>query len=368
MQVTPSSHLLPKRPEMNIKSSQLFAAFHGQGIVDEMSGPDTDISSIDPVEVCNAGSLVFVDNPEFIEQAVKSAPAAIVTHSKFLDEFSALKNTSILTSKNVRLAQALLRQAYADRDHRDIEWPVYHPSAAIHESASISKDVIIGPGVVVSRNVKIGRGSIIKANTVLEQDVVIGEDCLLHPNVVVAYACELGDRVILKSGCVIGMEGYGFAQDEKGRSYRVPQTGKVVIEDDVIIGANCNIDRAAYAETRIRAGSKFDALVHVAHNCDIGEDCLILAHSCIAGSSTVGKGVIMSGQTGVLDHVKVADRTVLVQRAGVISDIEKSGTYAGLPVQPVNDYFKNSAVAHKLVELRKQVRQLEKQVAALTEG
>jgi UDP-3-O-[3-hydroxymyristoyl] glucosamine N-acyltransferase len=270
-----------------------------------------------------------------------------------------------MTSKNVRLAQALIRQAYNDHDHRDIEWQAIHPSATIHETASIGEDAIIGPGVVIGRNVSIGNGSIIKANTVLERDVIIGENCILHPNVVVSYSCELGNRVILKSGCVVGMEGFGFAQDDKGRSHRIPQTGRVVIEDDVIIGTNCNIDRAVYDETRIRAGSKLDALIHVAHNVDIGENTIVLAHSTIAGSSIIGRNVIMSGQTGVLDHIKIADNTILVQRAGVISDIETPGTYAGLPTQPVKDYFRNSAVAHKLVELRKQVRQLEKKIEEL---
>jgi UDP-3-O-[3-hydroxymyristoyl] glucosamine N-acyltransferase len=350
---------------MNIKASQIFEAFHAQGIVDAMTGPDTDITRVDPVERGGSSSLIFVDSVEFTEQAIAATPAAIVTHAKLAGDFSSLTSSAILTSNNVRLAQALIRQAYDDFDHRDTGWPAIHPSATIHDTASIARDVIIGPGVVIGRNARIGRGSIIKANAVVEQNVVIGEDCILHPNVVVAQACELGNRVILKSGCVIGMEGYGFAQDEKGKSYRIPQIGKVVIEDDVMIGSNCNIDRATYGETRIRAGSKFDALIHIAHNVDIGEDCLVLAHSTIAGSTTIGRGVIMSGQTGVLDHIKIADQTILLQRAGVINDIETPGTYAGLPTQPVNDYFKNTAVAHKLVDLRKQVRQLEKQLAKL---
>lgn len=351
---------------MHLKASQIFETFHAQGILDDMTGPDADITRFDPVENSTASSLVFVDSPEFVEAAIQKAPAAIVTSTRLADRFASLTATAILTARNVRLAQALIRQAHDDYDHRDTGWPPIHPSATIHDTATIAQDVIIGPGVVVERNAKIGRGSIIKANAVVEQEAVIGEDCLIHPNVVVAYGCEIGNRVMLKSGCVIGMEGYGFAQDANGSSHRIPQTGKVVIEDDVMIGSNCNIDRAAYAETRIGAGSKFDALIHIAHNVDIGEDCLVLAHSTIAGSSTIGRGVIMSGQTGVLDHIKIADRTILVQRAGVINDIEKSGTYAGLPTQPVNDYFKNTAVAHKLVDLRKQLRQLEKQLAELT--
>jgi UDP-3-O-[3-hydroxymyristoyl] glucosamine N-acyltransferase len=351
---------------MNIKASQIFETFHARGILETLTGPDTDITGIGPVENNNPGSLIFVDSPEFVAQAIESGPAAIVTPAKLAESFSSLSATAILVSKNVRLAQALIRQAYADYDHRDIEWPAVHPAATIHHSASIAEDAIIGPGVVIGRNVKIGSGSIIKANSVLEHDVIIGEECILYPNVVVSYACELGNRVILKSGCVIGMEGFGFAQDENGRSYRIPQTGKVVIEDDVLMGSQCNVDRATWGETRIRAGSKFDALCHIAHNADIGEDCIIIAQTGVAGSSTLGKRVIVSGQSAITDHITITDDVTLVQRAGVINNIDEPGVYAGTPTQPVKDYFRNSAVAHKLVELRKQVRQLEKQVADLT--
>jgi UDP-3-O-[3-hydroxymyristoyl] glucosamine N-acyltransferase len=350
---------------MNIKASEIFERFHAQGILEQLTGPDTDITGIGPVASNEPGSLIFVENPELVEQAIKSSPAAIVTHADLAESFSSLSTAAIMLGKNVRLAQALIRQAYADHDHRDIEWPAVHPSATIHESASIAEDVIIGPGVVIGCNVHIGSGSIVKANSVLEQHAVIGKDCILHPNVVVSYACELGDRVILKSGCVIGMEGFGFAQDKNGRSYRIPQTGKVVIEDDVLMGSQCNVDRATWGETRIRAGSKFDALCHVAHNADIGEDCIIVAQTGIAGSSTLGKRVIVSGQSAITDHVTITDDVALVQRAGVINNIDEPGVYAGTPIQPVKDYFRNSAVAHKLVELRKQVRQLEKKVTEL---
>ena len=352
---------------MHLKASQIFETFHAQGILEQMSGPDTAIARFDPVENGTASSLVFVDNPEYVEPAINQAPAAIVTSGELCEQFSSLSDTAVLTAANVRLAHALIKQAYDDHDHRDTGWPQIHPSAVIHESATIAAGVMVGPGVVIGRNAHVGRGSIIKANAVVEQDAVIGEDCLIHPNVVVAHGCKIGNRVILKSGCVIGMEGFGFAQDENGRSHRIPQTGRVTIEDDVVLGANCNVDRATYEETRIRAGAKIDALTQIGHNVDIGEDCIIVASSAIAGSSVLGRGVIMSGQCGVLDHVKVADQTILLHRAGVTSDIEKPGAYAGMPPQPLNEYFKNTAVAHKLVELRKQLRQLEKQVTALSQ-
>lgn len=349
---------------MNITASKIYQDFHQKSILDEMFGSDNIITSIDPIDSCHHKSLVFVDKKEYIELAISAQPAAIITRSNMLDNFSTL-NATLLTSNNVRLAQALIRQAYADYDHRDIEWPTIHPTATIHQSATIAEDVIIGPGVVIGRNVQIGKGSIIKANTVLEQGVLIGEDCIIHPNVVISYNCHLGNRVTLKAGCIIGMEGFGFAQDENGRNHRIPQTGNIIIESDVLFGANCTVDRATYGTTLIGAGCKFDALCHIAHNVEIGDDCIIVAQSGVGGSSTLGKHIMISGQCAISDHVNICDDTVLVQRAGVISDIKEPGIYAGTPIQPMQNYFKNTAVAHKLTDLRKQIIDLKKKVNKL---
>ena len=142
----------------------------------------------------------------------------------------------------------------------------------------------------------------------------------------------------------------------------------MVIEDDVLLGAQCNIDRATWGETRIRTGCKLDAFCHIAHNVDVGADCIIVAQAGIAGSTTLGKRVTISGQCAIIDHVTIADDVVLLHRPGVINDIDEPGVYAGAPVQPIKDYFRNMAVANKLTDLRKQVRQLEKQVAELAKS
>ena len=211
------------------------------------------------------------------------------------------------------------------------------------------------------RNVKLGERVVIMANTVVEVNARIGEETVVHPNVVIGYNCEIGARCIIKSGCIIGMEGFGFAQDQQRKSYRIPQLGKVVIEDDVVTGANCTVDRATYGETRICSGVKIDTLCHIAHNVKLDEDVIIASQTSIAGSTYIGKRVLMSGQTGVLDHLNISDDVVLVQRAGVISDIDKPGMYAGHPLQPVRQYFKNSASLMKLTEIKKRLDRLEKE-------
>lgn len=345
---------------MKIQASQVLAEFKQRNILDSMTGADSLITGIAPVEHCGPGDMVFVEKDELVEMVITSKPAAVVTTTELAGSFEEMADTAVLTSSNVRLAQALLRQAYVDRDLYNTEWPQIHPAAVIHESVNVPVDAVIGPGAVLGRNVKIGKRAVVMANAVIEENAQIGEETVIHPNVVIGYDCEIGDRCIIKSGCVIGMEGFGFAQDAKRKSYRIPQLGKVVIENDVVLGANNTVDRATYDETRIHSGVKTDTLCHIAHNTEIDEDVIIVAQTGIAGSCYIGKRVLISGQAAISDHVKVADDVVLVQRAGVISDIKQPGMYAGHPLQPVRQYFKNSALQTKLVDMKKQIQKLEK--------
>ncbi len=350
---------------MRKEASEILSDFKNRNVIESMVGPDTIVRGIAGIEDCGPGDLVFVDNKEFVDQTVKAAPAAIVTTPQLAEQFSGLDDTAVLISNNVRLAQAFLRQAYGDRNLYDTEWPRVHPRAIIHDSVEVPEDAVIGPGAVLGRGVRLGRRAVIMANTVVEEGARIGEKTVLHPNVVIGYNCEIGDRCIIKSGCVIGMEGFGFAQDSNRKSHRIPHVGKVIVGDDVVMGANCNVDRATYKETRIAAGCKIDALCHIGHNVELGEDCLLVAQTGIAGSTRLGKRVICSGQTGMLDHLHISDDVVLVQRAGVISDIDIPGVYAGHPPQPVRQFFKNVAVQHRLADIKKSITALEKKLASI---
>lgn len=349
---------------MDILVSQILADFQAQGLITAHHGPDNHIRNIHAVEDCVAGDLVFVDNRKYLSYIIEQQPAAVVTTAELVKAFTTLSDLAILISPNVRLAAALLRQRYHDRPVRDTtEWGRIHPSSVIHASVHVPDDVIIAPNVVIGAGVSFGQHVVIMAGSVIEHDVQIGDGTVIHPNCVVGYQCEIGREVILKSGCIIGSEGHGFAQDAEGRHYRIPQVGKVVIEDRVVIGANCTIDRATYTETRIHSGCIIDALCHIAHNVVLGDDCILIAQTGIAGSSRFGKRVIASGQTGVLDHVTVPNDTVLLHRAGVINSIKKSGVYAGTPPQPFKRYVKNIAILHRLDEVWNRLKALEKKVA-----
>lgn len=334
--------------------------------IEAVGSMDLSIARISPVETSQPGDLVFVDKNEFLEIALEKKPTAVVLSKKLAPLWlEAAKvhgphsHSTVFIVANVALAHAILKTKYANRDMTRSGWPRIHPSSVVHESAEIHETAVIEPKVVIAAGTKIAAGVRIMAGVVIEHDVSIGENTILHPSCVIGYGTVIGRDAVVGAGSIIGSEGYGFAQDTKRRSYPIPQTGIVVLEDRVRIGANCCIDRATYLETRIRQGTKLDNLCHIAHNVDIGEDCLLTSMFCVAGSTKIGNRVIASGQSGVIDHIKICDDVVLLHRAGVTKDIEVPGAYGGLPTQPLSDYLKNSAVLRSAVDLKKRVTDLE---------
>lgn len=352
---------------MQLNTTEIFEAFKADGILTEQRGGPVTISRITSVESADSASLVFVDHEKYISAVEKAKPACVVTSAEIAARLNGA--FAVLVAPNVSLAQAFLRQKYADRNFRDTEqWGVVHPSAVIHPSAKLDPSVMVGPCCVVGRNTVIGKNTVLMANTVVEHDVKIGEDCILYSGVYVGYGCMLGNRVMIQPGSVIGSEGYGFAQDKQRKSHRIPQTGIVVLEDDVRVGANNCIDRAAYGETRVGRGTKFDNVCHVAHNVQIGQDCLLTAGLVVAGSTKIGNRVIASGMTGILDHLEVADDIILVHRAGVTESLKEPGVYAGLPATPMAQYMKNLVVSRKITEMKKDLGDLKKKIAQLEKG
>lgn len=347
---------------MHKKVSEIINEFSEWGLFIRQEGPDNLISGMPDINECGDGDLVFVESEDYVQDVLSKGPSAIITNEKLIDHFKGMTNSSILVSKNAKLAQALLRQAYVDRDLRDNGWPKIHPSAVIHETAVLQDNVSVGPNAVLSKNVSVGANCNVMANAVIEENVQIGSNTTIHANATIAYDCVIGDDCIIKSGAVIGMEGFGFAQDENQKSYRVPQLGNVIIGNDVMIGANATIDRATFKNTHIADGCKFDNQVHIAHNVQVGEDGLITAQCAVAGSTIIGKRMRCSGQSGILDHLNIVDDVIFVQRAGVSQDVSESGIYAGHPLQPLRKWFKNVAVSKQLDELKRSLDTLARDV------
>ena len=349
---------------MNISGLDLFNEFKNDAGFLELIG-DTSIQKIAPVENGNENSIVFCDNKNYLKYIESNRPSCVVTNKELFEQIKLLGVKCIILSKNVAVSHAKLKQKFYDYNRYDVGFERIHSTAVIHNSVNLENNPHIGPHCVIGRNVKFGKNVLIEANSIIEENATIGDDVQIHANCIVGHDCIIGNRVLIKYGTVLGGEGFGFVPDEKKTYHRIPQTGTIVIEDDVVLGSNNCIDRAAYFETRIKRGTKFDNFVHIAHNVVVGEDVILTAGCIIAGSTTIGNRVIMSGQTGVLDHLKIADDVILVQRAGVMSDIKQAGIYAGIPPQPLSDYLKNSAVARKLTDLKAQIVALEKTVKNL---
>lgn len=239
-----------------------------------------------------------------------------------------------------------------------------HPTAVIHHTAKLDKNVAIGPYAVIDRDVTIGEGTIIGPHVSIGFEVQIGSQCTLHPSSVVRERCRIGNRVILQPGAVIGSCGFGFIPDAQGRYQKLEQLGIVILEDDVEIGANTTIDRSRFKATIIRRGSKIDNLCQIAHNVEVGEYNAIAAQTGIAGSSKTGKYVMLGGQVGIVGHVELEDKVMVSSQSGVSKSL-KSGPYRGTPAIPINEYHRQEVRVRKIDEYLERIKMLEQKMASL---
>jgi UDP-3-O-[3-hydroxymyristoyl] glucosamine N-acyltransferase len=235
-----------------------------------------------------------------------------------------------------------------------------HSSAVVSPEATLAAAVSVGPCAVVGAHAHIGEESRIEAGAVVCEGVRIGKGCRIHPRAVLYPGTTLGDRVVVHAGAVLGADGFGYVRDEATGAYtQFPQQGTLVIEDDVEIGANTTIDRGALLETRIRRGTKIDNLVHIGHNCDVGEDVILVALTGISGSSSVGKGAVIAGQVGLGDHVTIGPGVILGGQSGVFNgktltnEGHKPGTiFFGTPARPLPQVLREQATVARLARRR----------------
>ncbi|WP_374240978.1 UDP-3-O-(3-hydroxymyristoyl)glucosamine N-acyltransferase [Zoogloea sp.] len=237
-----------------------------------------------------------------------------------------------------------------------------HPSAVV--GSELPASVAVGPNAVIGADCRIGEGCVIGAGCLIGDGVTIGAGSLLHAGVKVYDGCTIGARAILHSGAVIGADGLGFARDADKHWVKIPQIGGVVIGDDVEIGANTTVDRGALEDTVIGNGVKLDNLIHVAHNCRVGEDTIMAAMAGLAGSTTVGKRVQVGGKAGFSGHLEVGDDIVISADTNVTKSIDRPGVYtAMIPLQPHADWVKNFSHLRRLDAMAERVRELEKKLA-----
>jgi UDP-3-O-[3-hydroxymyristoyl] glucosamine N-acyltransferase len=312
-----------------------------------------EVSAVASIESASADDLVFVEDEKHLDEALQSRAGAVIA-----GEFArTLKcDRPLLVSDHPKLAFARAASVLRDGSRFDGSSPQrsVHPTAVIHSSAVLGPGVFVDARAVVSERAQVGENTRVGAGCAISSGVRIGRHCEIYPHVTLYPGTTLGDRVIVHAGAVLGSDGFGYVRDRKTGHYeKFPQVGRLVIEDDVEIGANATIDRGALDETRIRRGTKIDNLVHVGHNCQIGEDVVIAAQTGLSGSIVIENGVVLGGQVGIGEHARIEEGVMLGGQGGVLPNKVLRGkgvAFWGTPAQPLREYLKQLATLARLAK------------------
>ena len=307
----------------------------------------------------------------------KEGDITFLMQNKYLDVLKKSKASAVFVVKPVevsipQIVVAKPELAFA-RLVKELH-PEPRPQPGIHSSVVIGKKVVLGEnvtlsaGVCIGDNVSIGNDVVLYPNVVIGNDCKVDDHCTLHPNVTLYRNTEMGRHVIVHAGTVIGADGFGYTLDEKGCHYKINQFGRVVIEDFVEIGANSCIDRAAMDTTLIKAGTKIDNLVQVAHNCTVGNHSILVAQVGLAGSCRLGHHVVLAGQVGLADHVTLGDQVTVTAKSGTFRDLENNAVVSGWPAVPTGTWKRYVATLPKLPDLARKVKELESRLREIENG
>ncbi|MCO6509736.1 MAG: UDP-3-O-(3-hydroxymyristoyl)glucosamine N-acyltransferase [Aridibacter famidurans] len=322
----------------------------------EFGDPETEIRGAAGLDLANEGDVTFLANPKYTPQVAKTRASAI-----FLSEGVEIgrDDIAVLRAEDAYVAYTLALRAF----HPEPELrPSVHPTAVIDTSADVAGGVEIGANVVISAGCRIAEGVRIFSNATIYENVSIGEGTVIHSGVSVRENCEIGARCIIQNSSTIGSDGFGYAKTKEKKWLKIPQVGRVVIEDDVEIGANTAIDRASVGESRIRRGTKIDNLVQIGHSCTVDEDALICSQTGLAGSSHIGKRVILAGQVGIAGHLKVGDDAVLTAKSATSHDVPAGKVISGIPGFDNREWLRSTALFRRLGDFAARLRKLEKRL------
>ncbi len=332
------SRFFIRSPEKTIAD---IAALCGAELVS--GDPSLPVCDVAPLDQAGAGHLSFLDNIRYRAQFGESRAAACIIAPEMKPH--APDGMALLISPSPYRSYALAAQSF---------YPDTMPPAEISDKAHIHPDAVIGegcriePGAVIGQGARIGGDSWIGANTVIASCVEIGQGCRIGSNVTVTHAL-IGDHVRIYAGCRIGQDGFGFAMDPSG-FVRVPQLGRVIIEDSVEIGANTTIDRGAGPDTVIGRGTWIDNLVQIGHNVKIGQYCVLVSQSGVSGSTILEDYVVLAGQAGLAGHLKIGKGAQIGAKAGVMRDVPAGAKYLGSPAMPIKDFMKQTALLKRLLK------------------
>ena len=318
---------------------------------------DVDIVRVTGIDDAEPGDLTFVSNRKYIRHIKNTRASAII-----LGEDIPPVAIPSLRTEDPYLAFARALEIFFVPARPD---PGIHPTAVIAAGAAIGPDASIGAYAVIGKDCRVGARVCVHPHVVLYPGVWVGDEAVLHSHVIVREDCRIGNRVILQNGVVIGSDGFGFAPTREGAFYKICQTGRVVIEDDVEIGANTAVDRAAVGDTVIRRGAKLDNLVQIGHGAQVGRDCVLAAQVGLAGSTRLGNGVWVGGQAGFAGHLEVGDKAVVTAQSGTSHDIPPGTVVSGSPAFENAAWLRATAVFAKLPQLARRLRDLEKEIERL---
>lgn len=314
---------------------------------------DQAISKIASLDSAHGGTLTFFSEKKFGPLIEKLSGVTVLTTKELVTEAAA---NTLLVVENPKKVFAEL----AKRFMPVLPWRGISDQAVIHPTANLGADVVVGPFAVIAEGAQVGARSVIYPNAYVGPGVRIGEDCEIHPSVTLVTNVEIASRVKIFAGSVLGSEGFGFL--EGGGVYTaIPQIGKVVIEEDVRIGAKCTIDRSTFGETRIGKGTKIDDQVHVGHNCRIGKNCILCAQVGLAGSTILEDDVILGGQVGLAGHMTVGRGAQLGGQTGAGTNLKGGERYLGSPAAPLRETLRSFKYSLKLAELFERVKKIEAQ-------
>jgi len=323
----------------------------------ERGAPDLEITSTAPMELAGAGDVTFLANPKYTPQVAMTKAAAIyVTDGVEISR----EDIAVLRSEDAYVAHTMAMHVFFPEP---IVQPFIHPTAVIDSSANVADSVEIHANVVIAAECLIGERVRIMPNVTIYRGVKIAAGTTIHSGVSIRENCEIGRDCIIHNNSTIGSDGFGYAKTAENRWLKIPQTGRVVIEDDVEIGANTAIDCASVGETRIKRGAKIDNLVQIGHSCTVDEDALICSQTGLAGSSVIGKRVILAGQVGIAGHLTVGDDAVITAKSATSHDVEPGKVISGIPGFDNKDWLRSTAAYRKLGEMAQRLRKLEKKLS-----
>lgn len=331
---------------------EIIASMTG-GVIDGCR--DCEITGFAKIEEAKSGDISFIANPKYHSFAATTKASVILVAEDFVKPEGS--KATFIRVKDPYSSLAMLLAAFSQVEKKTgIEQPSH-----ISEDAEIGENVYIGAFAYIGKGAKIGNGSQIFPQAYIGDGVTVGKDCIIRPHVTVYEDCEIGDRCILHSGCVIGADGFGFAPD--GDEYKkIPQIGRVVLEEDVEIGANTTVDRATMGETRIGKGTKLDNLIQIAHNVTLGKNNVIAAQAGIAGSTHIGDSNRIGGQVGMAGHIKFGSRCEVGAQSGINKGYGDGKRIIGYPATDIETFAKSAVLIRRLPELFRQLSELQNEI------